>query len=341
MSIDLWSQFVDYLSDPSIGGFVRWIVPAFSGVLLIVKRIQVILDNLDSNRVFGLRYKIRAHKYLSLIDNVEGLDDDSRKSANSLKNALFDDVKVDMIQAYLNERYKRRIDRFTAELLVYTVAWLIVASLFTFAEHLLKLSEGEAIVLSDVKTQYALMIMACSFITMLIILGYIVIKFSSWCLRVLCAFILLSRKKMRELSLSAILSNLNPGQPYLFIDATVRSGIPSLPIVGNSNIVSILSCIEEQKAQNISRSELRQGFRKDADKMVTDLVMNFLWEKELFGKDVVYFVYSRYGLSAIQVASVLRTRGFAAHYIGKSDGRSKELARAIKEIELLRACGLK
>lgn len=341
MSIDLWSQFVDYLSDPSIGGFVRWIVPAFSGVLLIVKRIQVILDNLDSNRLFGLRYKIRAHKYLSLIDNVEGLDDDSRKSANSLKNALFDDVKVDMIQAYLNERYKRRIDRFTAELLVYTVAWLIVASLFTFAEHLLKLSEGEAIVLSDVKTQYALMIMACSFITMLIILGYIVIKFSSWCLRVLCAFILLSRKKMRELSLSAILLNLNPGQQYLFIDASVYSGIPSSPIIGNSNNVAILTYTEEQKAQNISRSEFWQSFGKDADKMVTDLVMNFLWEKELFGKDVVYFVYSRYGLSAIQVASVLRTRGFAAHYIGKSDGRSKELARAIKEIELLRACGLK
>lgn len=341
MSIDLWSQFVDYLSDPSIGGFVRWIVPAFSGVLLIVKRIQVILDNLDSNRLFGLRYKIRAHKYLSLIDNVEGLDDDSRKSANSLKNALFDDVKVDMIQAYLNEGYKRRIDRFTAELLVYTVAWLIVASLFTFAEHLLKLSEGEAIVLSDVKTQYALMIMACSFITMLIILGYIVIKFSSWCLRVLCAFILLSRKKMRELSLSAILLNLNPGQQYLFIDASVYSGIPSSPIIGNSNNVAILTYTEEQKAQNISRSEFWQSFGKDADKMVTDLVMNFLWEKELFGKDVVYFVYSRYGLSAIQVASVLRTRGFAAHYIGKSDGRSKELARAIKEIELLRACGLK
>ena len=74
MSIDLWSQFVDYLSAPSIGGFVRWVVPAFSGVLLIVKNIQVILDNLDSNRLFGLRYKIRAHKYLSLIDNVEGLE---------------------------------------------------------------------------------------------------------------------------------------------------------------------------------------------------------------------------------------------------------------------------
>jgi len=43
MSIDLWSQFVDYLSAPSIGGFVRWVVPAFSGVLLIVKNIQVII----------------------------------------------------------------------------------------------------------------------------------------------------------------------------------------------------------------------------------------------------------------------------------------------------------
>ena len=108
------------------------------------KKYSSILDNLDSNRLFGLRYKIRAHKYLSLIDNVEGLDNDSRKSANSLKNALFDDVKVDIIQAYLNERYKRRFDRFTSELLIYSVAWFVVVSLLTFAEHLLKQSEGKA-----------------------------------------------------------------------------------------------------------------------------------------------------------------------------------------------------
>lgn len=341
MSLDLYNEFVDYISTLNLGGFVRWIGPVVSGALLTLIKSQIILRNLDSNRLFGLRYKIRAHKYLGLIDNVEGLDDDSRKSANLLKNALFDDVKMDMIQAYLDERYKRRIDRFTSELLVYSVAWFVVASLLAFAKHLLKSSEGEALVLSDVKTQYALLIISCSLIVMLSLLLYIAIELPSRLLRRLRASILLSRKKMSELSLSAILSNLNLGQPYLFIDATVYSGVMSSPIVGNSNSVSILACNEEQKAQNISKSELRQSFRKDVDKMVTDLVTSFLWEKELFGKDIVYFVYSRYGLSAIQVASVLRSRGFAAHYIGKTDGRSKEIVRTIKEVELLRACGLK
>lgn len=341
MSVDLYNEFVDYMSAPSLGGFVRWIGPLFSGVLLTLIKSPIVLRNLDSNRLFGLRYNVRAHKYLGLIDNFEGLDDDSRRSANSLKNVLFDDVKVDLIRVYLDERYKRWIDRFTSELLVYSIAWIVVMSLFTFGVHLLKSSEGETLVLSDVQTQHALLIIICSCIAMLPLLLYILFVLPSRLVRGCRAKILLSRKKMNELSLSAILLNLNPGQPYLFIDASVYSGIPSLPIIGNGNDVAILSCIEEQKGQNILRSELWQSFRKDADKMARELVMNFLWEKELFGKDIVYFVYSRYGLSAIQLASVLRTCGFAAHYIGKSDGRSKELVRAIKEVELLRACGLK
>ena len=51
--------------------------------------------------------RIRAHKYLGLIENVDGLDDGSCKSVNSLKIALFDDIKVDIIHTYLDERYKR------------------------------------------------------------------------------------------------------------------------------------------------------------------------------------------------------------------------------------------
>lgn len=341
MSVNLFNEFVGYISALNLGAFVRWIGPVFSGALLTLIKSPIVLRNLDSNRLFGLRYKIRAHKYLGLIDNVEGLGDDSRKSANLLKNALFDDVKMDMIQAYLDERYKRRFDRFTSELLVYSVAWLVVASLLAFAKHLLKPSEGEALVLSDVKTQYALLIILCSLTVMLFLLLYIAIEYPSRLLRRLRALRLLSQKKVKELSLNAILSNLNHGQQYLFIDATVCSGIQSSPVMGNSNDVSILACIEGQQRESLRRSEFWQSRSKGADERIVDLVMSFLWEKGLFGKDLVCFVYSRYGLSAIQVTSVLQNRGFNAHHIGKIDGRSKELARAIKEIELLRACGLK
>lgn len=141
--------------------------------------------------------------------------------------------------------------------------------------------------------------------------------------------------------MNAILSNLNHGQQYLFIDATVCSGIQSSPVMGNSNDVSILACIEGQQRESLRRSEFWQSLSRGADERIVDLVMSFLWEKGLFGKDLVCFVYSRYGLSAIQVTSVLQNRGFNAHYIGKIDGRSKEVVRTIKEVELLRACGWK
>ena len=285
--------------------------------------------------------RIRAHKYLGLIENVEGLDDDSCKSVNSLKNALFDDIKVDIIHTYLDERYKRWISRFTSELLLVSFAWFVVVRSLDFAVNLLDSSKLEAYDLFDVKTLFAVTVVICVIVLMLIIIFYIVIELPRRFARWLGVLILQSLKKMHQLSLIAILSNLNPGQPYLFIDATVHSDIPSSPVIGNSNDVSILACIREQERENLWRSELLQSFREGSDERIADLVTSFLWEKDLHGKDLVYFVYSRYGLSAIQVTSALQDRGLAAHYIGKIDGRSKELGRAIKEVELLRRCGLK
>ena len=341
MSIDLWGQFVEYISSPSVGGFVSLLVAVTLGALGIIKECLTILRSSNSSGLFGMGRRIRAHKYLGLIENVEGLDDDSCKSVNSLKNALFDDMKVDIIHAYLDERYKRWIDRFTSELLSVCFAWCVVVFSLTFAEKLLKSSELKAIDQPDVKTLFAVMIVICATILTLVIFSYIIVALPLRFVRWVRALRLQSRKKVHQLSEIAILSNLNPGQPYLFIDASVHSGIPSTPVIGNSNDVSLLACIQEQQRENLSWSEFLQTFRKDSDERIAELVPSFLWEKDCYGKDLVYFVYSRYGLSAIQVTSALQDRGLAAHYIGKTDGRSKGLGRAIKEVELLRRCGLK
>jgi hypothetical protein len=341
VSIDLWGQFVNYVSSPSVGGFVSLLIAVTLGALGIIKECLTILRSSNSSGLFGMGRRIRAHKYLGLIENVEGLDDDSCKSVNSLKNALFDDIKVDIIHTYLDERYKRWISRFTSELLLVSFAWFVVVRSLDFAVNLLDSSKLEAYDLFDVKTLFAVTVVICVIVLMLIIIFYIVIELPRRFARWLGVLILQSLKKMHQLSLIAILSNLNPGQPYLFIDATVHSDIPSSPVIGNSNDVSILACIREQERENLWRSELLQSFREGSDERIADLVTSFLWEKDLYGKDLVYFVYSRYGLSAIQVTSALQDRGLAAHYIGKIDGRSKELGRAIKEVELLRRCGLK
>lgn len=341
MSSDLWGQFVDYISSPSVGGFVSLLVAVTLCALGIIKECLTIVRSLNSNGLFGMGRRIRAHKYLGLIENVEGLDDDSCKSVNSLKNALFDDIKVDIIHTYLDERYKRWISRFTSELLLVSFAWFVVVRSLDFAVNLLESSKLEANDLFDVKTLFAVTVVICVIVLMLIIILYIVIELPLRFVRWLGALILQSWKKMHQLSLIAILSSLNPGQPYLFIDATVHSGTPSSPVIGNSNDVSILACIREQEREKLWRFELLQSFREGSDERIADLVTSFLWEKDLYGKDLVYFVYSRYGLSAIQVTSALQDRGLAAHYIGKTDGRFKELGRAIKEVELLRRCGLK
>lgn len=143
---------------------------------------------------------------------------------------------------------------------------------------------------------------------------------------------MLSQKKVKELSLNAILSNLNHGQQYLFIDATVCSGIQSSPVMGNSNDVSILACIEGQQRESLRRSEFWQSLSRGADERIVDLVMSFLWEKGLFGKDLVCFVYSRYGLSAIQVTSVLQNRGLMRIILGRSMGGPKRLFAQLKRL---------
>lgn len=61
MSVDLYNEFVDCISALDLGGFARWIGPVFSGALLTLIKSPIVLRNLDSNMLFGLRYKVALH----------------------------------------------------------------------------------------------------------------------------------------------------------------------------------------------------------------------------------------------------------------------------------------
>lgn len=339
MDTNSWNQISELLPNLPLEK-IGSVVALLGAISVIVVRSVTMLRDLDSARPLGMRKKVPAYKYFELINDVKGLGDENTRSAILLKDALFSDVKVDMIYMYLNEKYRQKMDRWQSELIVFIVGWFVVISILDFVTGALPSKSVNANDLSDVKTAFAIMVIACVVAYMLVLLGYVLAVVLRG-VRIISAFICLKIRKLHRMSLNSIVTTLNHGQKYLFIDATVRSNVPLSPSIGDSNNVLMLECIDEWEYEKFSWRGLLKIWFGFSDKEVTRLVKNFLQSYESSRQDLVCFVYSRYGLSAVQVTKALQNCGISAHYIGKLDGRTKDLSRTIKEVELLRACGLK
>ena len=338
MDTNFWNQISGLLPNLTLEK-IGSLAALLGAISVIVVRSVTMLRDLDSARPLGMSKKVPAYKYFELINNVEGLGDENTRSAISLKDALFSDVKVDMIYMYLNEKYRQKMDRWQSELIVFA-GWYVVISILNSVLGALASKGDKANDFSDVKTAFAVMVIACVVAYMLVLLGYVIAVVLRG-VRIISTFICLKIKKMHRMSLNSIVTTLNDGQEYLFIDATVRSSVPLPLSIGDSNNVIMLACIDEREYENFSRLAMLKIWFGFSNKKVARLVENFLQSYESSRQDLVCFVYSRYGLSAVQVTKALQSCGISAHYIGKIDGRTKELSRTIKEIELLRACGLK
>lgn len=131
MDTNFWNQIHELLSNLAQGG-IGAVLTLLGGISVIVARSVTMLRDLDSARPLGMRKKVPAYKYFELINNVEGLGDENTRSAISLKNALFSDVKVDMIYMYLNDKYRQKMDRWQSELIVFIVGWFVVIFVLNF-----------------------------------------------------------------------------------------------------------------------------------------------------------------------------------------------------------------
>lgn len=336
---NFWNEISGLLSNHTLE-IIGSVVALIGAISVIVVRSVTMLRDLDSARPLGVRKKVRAYKYLELIDNIEGLDDENARSAMSLKNALFSDAKVDMIYMYINEKYRQRMDRWQSELIVFTIGWFIAIPILNCALGALPLEGAKEIDLSDVKTMFSLMVIACVVAYILVLFGYVIAVIFRG-VRIFLVFICLRIRKIDRMSLNSVVTALNIGQEYLFIDATLRPNILLSRSTGDSSDVLMLACVDERERENLSRFDIPKIWFGHSSKKVARLVKNFMKSYQSSRPDLVCFVYSRYGLSAVQVTKALQDYGISAHYIGKVDGRTKELSRTIKEVEFLRACGLK
>ena len=87
-------------------------------------------------------------------------------------------------------------------------------------------------------------------------------------------------------------------------------------------------------------SEFRLSFQYDYAGVVTKYVKMMVERGFGASQDVICFVYSEYGITAVQVVAALEDIGISAYYIGQLDGRLSQVRRVVMEMNILRECGL-
>ena len=156
MNTNFWNEISELLPNLTLEK-IGSVVALLGAISVIVVRSVTMLRDLDSARPLGMRKKVPAYKYFELINDVEGLGDENARSVISLKDALFSDVKVDMIYMYLNEKYRQKMDRWQSEVIVFIVGFFVI-SILNFVLGALASKSVKENDFSDVKTAFAIMV---------------------------------------------------------------------------------------------------------------------------------------------------------------------------------------
>ena len=78
----------------------------------------------------------------------------------------------------------------------------------------------------------------------------------------------------------------------------------------------------------------------DYDEVAGQLVDSFLSKALIRDSELVCFVFSQAGITAVLVTQLLRSKGLRAFYIGQTNGYQSEVRETIREIRMLRESGL-
>ena len=111
------------------------------------------------------------------------------------------------------------------------------------------------------------------------------------------------------------------------------------PTIDSSDSLLEHSGINDKKVVLVN-TEYRQSQREDYTDLVGRIVESYVNKRFSKDRGVVCFVYSEFGITAVEATYALKRIGITAYCIGKSDGCEIELSRTAMEIALLRECGL-
>lgn len=284
-----------------------------------------------------LNRKPDASKILKLFDNdhiVMKLDSVAQTKAYFSKELI-----VATINEYLKKSHKREMGGSASALCAIGVIPLLFMGVEKYVDNIVNYYKGlgeEWVILWNV---YLLFLIAVS-IALLVAFIFVVWKYAKFQLYELRSAQLADRWNVSQASLDRLTELVSPQVEYIFIDATMSKASRMRQVsVGNGEL-KFQSYVPQWLWDDRPESEFRLSFQYDYAGVVTKYVKMMVERGFGASQDVICFVYSEYGITAVQVVAALEDIGISAYYIGQLDGRLSQVRRVVMEMNILRECGL-
>lgn len=185
-----------------------------------------------------------------------------------------------------------------------------------------------------------LLLLIVALVALLIVFIIAVWKFVKVQLYEIRSVQLADRWSVSQASLDQLSELVPPQVEYAFIDATMSKASRMRQVgVGNGEL-RFQSYVPQWLWGDRPKSEFRLSLRHDYAGVVTKYVRMMVERRFGASRDVICFVYSEYGITAVQVVAALEDVGISAYYIGQLDGRLSQVRRVVMEMNILRKCGL-
>ena len=287
---------------------------------------------------FGRRHKMNGLRYVSLFQKRGALSS-KNETLNSVKENLTFEIAKDVIHSYIRNKRASRFSRHTREqfvmLILAFVTYVILALITALKKIVNPAPERQQFIDATI---YMLWCCVSVFIVMFIMIaGLIYWRIGCDIRSAAVAFLY----NVERVPLAAIPCCVEQGKDYIFLDATIRKR-HQVPFMGTADRVQTLldhGAMTDEVA-TLQKSEVKQIQADDYDEVAGQLVDSFLSKALTRDSELVCFVFSRAGITAVLVTQLLRSKGLRAFCIGQTDGCECEVRETIQEIRLLRESGL-
>lgn len=323
------------------------IVDSFTKVLSTITAIVTVITAIEefmhrcSARLSSYRWSLRGKKlvaaeYLDLLRRNHLSDDDL--NSQRLVNLLSQDSLTEVIESYVADKCSRVLSPLVQKLRFLCLNSLVVILFLYTLRYLNNLVSGEQFNW-NISILIRLTIVYGVYILLLSLQMFVVIVRRAFYL--VCSTRIMACRSVEPVALSKVRSYVTPGCRLVFLDATLRSGVlmKEGPTIDSSDSLLEHSGINDKKVVLVN-TEYRQSQREDYADLVGRIVESYVNKRFSKDRGVVCFVYSEFGITAVEATYALKRIGITAYCIGKSDGCEIELSRTAMEIALLRECGL-
>ncbi|MEZ7673435.1 hypothetical protein O3684_08705 [Pauljensenia sp. 20925_1_27] len=287
---------------------------------------------------FGRRRKMKGLRYASVFQKRGALSS-KNETLNSVKKNLTFEIAKDLIHSYILDKRASRFSRNTRDQLVALIIAFLVFVILTSITALQKIvtpvPEKQQFIDAAI---YLLWCSAYAFLGMLLMVMVLLYWRLGCDIRSAAAAL---RYNVERVPLAAIPYCVEQGKDYIFLDATIRKR-HQVPFMGTTDRVQMLldhGAMTDEVA-TLQKSEAKQIKADDYDEVAGQLVDSFLSKASIRDSELVCFVFSQAGISAVLVTQLLQSKGLRAFYIGQTNGCQSEVRETIREIRMLRESGL-